>query len=99
MKSENLIALTEICTHHQIEPSFILSLKDSGLIQLDIIEEGFFIDHHQLAQLEKYIEFYYTLGINLEGIEAISHLLQRMNILQEELAKMKNTVTFHECAE
>jgi len=96
MKQENLIALTEICTHHQIEVSFIHSLNESGLIELISIEHDIFIIDNQLAQLEQYIDFHYTLGINLEGIETISHLLHRMNTLEAELSKLKNTVLFHE---
>ncbi|CAN5269046.1 hypothetical protein BH23BAC2_BH23BAC2_09110 [soil metagenome] len=95
MKQENLIALDEICIHHKIEMSFIHSLNESGLIQVTIIREDLFIDRKQLTQLEKYIEFHYSLGINLEGIETINHLLKRMDILQGEVTKLRNMLHFH----
>jgi len=96
MNQENLIALEEICTSYNIEIPFIHSLSEYGLIKVTIIQERLFVDHTQLPHLEKYINFHYTLGINIEGIETIHHLLQRMDALQEEINRLKNTLHFHE---
>lgn len=96
MKRENLIALEEICVHHNIEASFIHALHETGLIEVIIIRETFFIESDQLPQLEKYIDFHYSLDINLEGIETISRLLQRINTLQEEAILLKNRLQFYE---
>jgi hypothetical protein len=97
MNNENLIALDEICIHHQVDASFIHSLKENGLIEVIVISEAFFIDSNQLPQLEKYIEFHYSLDINLEGIEIIANLLEQINGLQEEVSDLKNKVEFYEC--
>lgn len=95
MKEQNLIAVEEICIHHKIEVSFIHSLQESGLVKVITVKEGLFIENEQLSTLEKYIEFHYNLGINLEGIETISYLLQRLDILQEEVGHLKNILNFH----
>ena len=79
MQTENLIAVNEFCVNHNIEISFISSLQQTGLIEITTIEETGFIDADQLQQLEKFIRLYYELDINLEGIETINHLLQRIN--------------------
>jgi hypothetical protein len=97
MNNENLIALEEICIHHQIDATFIHSLKENGLIEVVDISETFFIDSNQLPQLEKYIEFHYSLDINLEGIETIANLLEQINGLQEEVSDLKNKLEFYEC--
>ena len=96
MQKDFLIAIDEICTIHQIEGSFIRSLQKSGLIEITTIEEIGFIDADQLQQLEKYIRFYYDLDINLEGIETIMHLLQRLNSLQEEVKMLRNRLLIYE---
>ncbi len=96
MKKHNLIALNEICIHHQIEVSFIHSLQETGLVKVIKVKKDLFIENEQLPTLEKYIEFHYTLGINLEGIETISYLLQRLDSLQEEVAQLKNQLSFHQ---
>lgn len=95
MKEQILIALEEICIHHKIEVAFIHSLQETGLVKVITVNEALFIEIDQLPALEKYIDFHYTLGINLEGIETISHLLQRLDTLQEEVAQLKNKLNFH----
>jgi hypothetical protein len=96
MQTENLIAVNEFCISHNIEISFISSLQKAGLIELTIIEEAFFIDADQLQRLEKIVHFYYELDINLEGIETINHLLQRINSLQDEIIMLKNRLRLYE---
>lgn len=96
MKTENLIAINELCINHNIEISFINSLQKSGLIEFTIIEDSLFIDVDQLQQLEKIVHFYYELDINLEGIETINHLLQRINSLQDEIIMLKNRLRLYE---
>ncbi|MFZ0282862.1 MAG: chaperone modulator CbpM, partial [Bacteroidales bacterium] len=61
-----------------------------------IIEESLFIDVDQLQQLEKIVHFYYELDINLEGIETINHLLQRISTLQDEIIMLKNRLRLYE---
>ena len=96
MQTKKLIALDEFCTSHNIEISFITSLQQTGLIEISTIEEPGFIDASQLQQLEKFIRFYYELDINLEGVETITHLLQRINSLQEEIIALKNRLQLYE---
>jgi hypothetical protein len=89
MQTEYLIPLDEFCASHEIEVSFIRSLQKTGLIEITTIETGF-INADQIQQLERFIRFYYELDINLEGIDAITHLLQRINSLQDEIILLKN---------
>lgn len=96
MQPENLIALDEFCAKHNIEISFISSLQQNGLIEITTIEECGYIDLNQLLQLEKFVRFYYELDINLEGIETITHLLHRVNALQDELILLKNRLGLYE---
>lgn len=96
MKSNYLIAVDEFCAKHNIEVSFVSSLHQTGLIEITTIEENGFIDIKQLEQLEKFIQFYYELEINLEGIETITHLLQRVNAMQDEIITLKNRLGLYE---
>lgn len=96
MQTKNYIAVNEFCVSHDIEFSFISSLQEIGLIEIATIEETAFIDAEQLQQVEKCIHFHYDLDINLEGIETITHLLQRMNTLQEEIILLRNRLSLYE---
>jgi len=96
MQVENLIAVNEFCVNHRIEISFISSLQQTGLIEITTVKETEFIDAGQLQQLERFIRLYYELDINLEGIETISHLLQRINSMQDEIIALKNRLRLYE---
>lgn len=93
---DDLIAVNEFCVHHNIEISFINLLQQKGLIEISTIESKYFVEKEQLPQLEKFVRFYYDLDINLEGIETITYLLQRIEILQNEIIKLKNRLRFFE---
>lgn len=99
MQTEDLIALNEFCANHNIEISFINSLEKTGMIEVITIKENLFIDEDQLRQLEKIVRFYYELDINLEGIETITHLLQRIKSLHDENTSLKNRLRLYESDE
>ncbi len=99
MQTENLIALDEFCTSHNIEFSFISSLQQTGLIEISTVEETGFIAESQLQKLEKFLRLYYELDINLEGIETITHMLQRITAMQDEIISLKNRLRLYEPGE
>jgi hypothetical protein len=99
METEYLIAINEFCTSHNIEISFISSLQQSGLIEVTTIKEEGFIVADQLQQLEKFIRLYYDLDINLEGIETINYLLQRIGSMQDEIIALRNRLRLYETNE
>jgi chaperone modulatory protein CbpM len=96
METDYLIAIDEFCTSHNIDVSFINSLQQNGLIQITTIKETSFIEAEELQQLEKFIHLYYELDINLEGIETINYLLQRIGSMQDEIRILRNRLRFYE---
>ncbi len=96
MQTEEMIIVNEFCVHHRIDLSFIRALKDSGLIEITTSDEKLYLPETQLPYLEKLARLYYELDINLEGIETISYLLNRMNNMQEEIWRLKNRLSLYE---
>ncbi|MCX6320345.1 MAG: MerR family transcriptional regulator [Bacteroidia bacterium] len=96
MQTEKLTAVDIFCANHNIEISFISLLQQTGLIEITTVKETGFIDSNQLQQLEKIVRFYYELDINLEGIETITHLLKRVNSLQDEIIALRNRLRLYE---
>lgn len=96
MQTEYLIDIDKFCANHNIEISFISSLQQNGLIEVKTIKESGFIDPDQLLQLEKIVRLYYELDINLEGIETINYLLQRISLLQDENIVLRNKLRLYE---
>jgi len=96
MKTEYLIAVDEFCINHGIQISFISTLQQSGLVEMTTINETRYIDPEQLQHLEKIINFYNELDINIEGIETVNHLLQKITNLQDEIITLKNRLRLYE---
>ncbi len=96
MQTPHLISADDFCTYHKVEYTFINSLEQMGLIEITTIEQNRFIDTEKLLELEKFVRLHYELDINLEGIEAITYLLQKVKSLQEEINSLKNRLYLYE---
>ncbi len=96
METDNLISVQQFCIHHNVEFAFINSLNEYGLIEVTTVEETQYIYKGQLKDLEKMIRMHYELDINIEGIDAISHLLNRVDDLHTELTSLKNKLRLYE---
>src|SRR5258706_13989880 len=96
MKKEEMNPADKFCIHHNIELAFIYSLKESGLVEIISIEEKIFIPLNQLSHLEKLVRLYYEMDINLEGIETITYLLQRLNEMQRQVVSLTNRLQEYE---
>ncbi len=90
MKNENLVPAEDFCLHHNIEYSFISSLGESGIINVTSVQKSTFLEVDDLGKLEKFIRLHYDLQINLEGLETINHLLEKIENMQEELRLLQN---------
>lgn len=89
MEKVNWISIEQCCVYYNIETSFVHKLDEHGLIELSRSDETIFISFEQLSDLEKYMHLHYELEINLEGLETIKHLLDRVNSLQKEVQRLK----------
>jgi hypothetical protein len=90
MNTEQLISIDEFCIHYKVEFPFVKSLQDFGLIEIIAIEEKPFIHSLHLKELEVIMRLHFELDINLEGIDAINHLLQRINDMQKKISLLEN---------
>lgn len=85
-----LIIVSEYCSKCHIEPSFIDLLQEGGLIEIFLEDGERYLAFTQLPDVERYSRMYYDLSINFEGIDAIHHLLQRMDAMQRELHELRS---------
>ena len=90
MEREDLIPAQDFCIYHNIEYSFISSLEDSGLITVTSVEQSSYIPAEELQKLEKFVRLHYDLDINIEGIETINHLLEKIEQMQKEILQLRN---------
>lgn len=96
MTTATLISTTDFCTWHKVDYAFIRSLREAGLVEITIIDQAEFIPDTQLQKLEKMIRLHHELEINVAGIGAINHLLERLESIQEEIRTLKNKLRLYE---
>lgn len=96
MEKQELIAVHEFCTHHRVEVSFVQALVSSGLVEIVTLENTGYVNRDQLPQLERLVRFHYDMDINVEGIEAIHHLLEQIKAMQGELKTLKRRLRIYE---
>jgi flagellar hook-associated protein FlgK len=62
------------------------------LIRVTAVEQHTYIPAEELQKLEKFVRLHYDLDINLEGIETINHLLEKIDEMNKQILQLKNKV-------
>ena len=96
MNTEQLIAVEVFATHQGLETTFVHALHERGLIQIKMVQEHHYLEPDELARIERLARLHYDLDINLEGLEAISHLLDRIDEAQRDLHSLRERLRLYE---
>lgn len=96
MQTTDMILADDFCRYHSAEISFIYSLSDAGLIEVIVSEQKLFLPAAQLFQLEKLVRLHYDLDISIEGLETISHLLGKIDVMQQHIVQLSNRLNRYE---
>ena len=90
MENEELVPVEVFCSTYHVETTLIDALEENGLMRVTVRQERRYIDFAELERVEKMVRLHEDLGINVEGIEAIANLLERMETLQAEMNSLRN---------
>ena len=96
MENDQLVEIELLCAHYSIEPSFMDTLCEYGLLEMMTVDEHRYVEKERIRDLERMIHLHYELEINMEGIDTISHLLDRVQDLHKELNLLRNRLRFFE---
>lgn len=96
MESNELIPVHHFCVTHSVELSFVETLQQYGLVEITLVQEERYLKEDQLEALEKFVRLHYDLDINIEGIDAISHLLARIAEMQARNIQLQNRLNMYE---
>jgi len=96
MEKKDLVPLQKICSHYEIELSFINDLYEIGLIEIKTIEQTQFVHQDKITDIEKMIRMHHELDVNIEGIDVVFNLLQKVDNLQSELIALQNRLNIYE---
>ena len=96
MEQYKFIAVDEFCVSHGITTQFMVQLHEFGLIEIFQKKNVHYFSNEELPKAEKIIRLYSDLDINLEGIEVIHDLLERIDRMQGEIRSLKNKLRIYE---
>jgi chaperone modulatory protein CbpM len=96
MSDEEMIPLETFCTYYNVERSFVETLESYGLVSINSREERSFILMEEVVELEKFSRLYYDLNINVPGIDALKHLLEKLKELQRETENLRARLRIYE---
>lgn len=96
MDTTNLISVQQFCEHYKIPSAFIDALHEYELIEIVITKNESYLKTTQLNEIEKMMRLHYDLDINLEGIDAIYHLLKQVEDMQNKITALNNRLRFYE---
>lgn len=80
---------------YEVEESFIESLHEVGLIEVVVSEQERYIEYEEISDLEQFIRWYYEMNINVEGIDALRNMIEKVKSLQLEVNQLRNELQFY----
>lgn len=96
METTSLISVSDYCEKLSLDITFIQTLHDFGLVHLAGEGSGLSIPFDELDRLEQMIRLHNDLQINLEGLQAVAHLLEKIQLLEQEICLLKNRLRMFE---
>ena len=103
----DLIIVREYCQKSHVDPSFIVSLEEDGLIDIREVADNVtfclspfirevdgerYLLESQLRDLERFVRWHEDLSVNIEGIGVIHELMGRLHEMQHELNQLRREV-------
>jgi chaperone modulatory protein CbpM len=94
--SDEIIPIETFCSYYHVERTFVESLESYGLISISYVENKTFLLKEELVELEKFSRMYYELDINVPGIDALKHMLEKIRELQQETELLRARLRIYE---
>jgi len=90
-----LTSVAQIIQHYQIDDTSLYYLNESGIIKIIIVEQTEYIHQDDLSDLEKIIRIQQELNINMESMDIVINLIDKIKTLQIENKTLKNLLSMH----
>ena len=96
MSTENFILVTTLCQHYKLAIGFFDDLNKNGLIEIQFIDNTKYVHKDSIYEIEKIVRMHKELDVNIEGIDVVLNLLQKIDALQTELLNVRNRLLLYE---
>ncbi|CAN5459120.1 hypothetical protein BH11BAC3_BH11BAC3_09380 [soil metagenome] len=96
MQTEQLILVETFCVCHNVEFSFMRALHETGLVEITTKENVAYIPESNIKEAEQFVRLHHDLELNLEGIETVIQLLEKLKEKEDEIMRLQNKLRFYE---
>ncbi|MBC2840041.1 chaperone modulator CbpM [Robiginitalea sp. SC105] len=96
MDQERYILIRDFCQGHSLDEQFVFELQKVELVRIVEVGQDPAIPHSELHRLERMVRLHRDLDIGPQGLQAVQHLLDRLERLQEELLQLRRKVNRYE---
>lgn len=96
MSTENFIPIPTLCLHYKLDSSFFDELNKNGLIEIQLVGNIQYVHKESIYEIEKMVRMHTELDVNVEGIDIVFNLLQKIDALQTELHNVRNRLLLYE---
>nr|WP_299036065.1 chaperone modulator CbpM [uncultured Tenacibaculum sp.] len=96
MSNKELISIQKVIVHHNLDEQFIESIESFQLIEFVVKDTNKYVYVEQLPTLEKIIRLYYDLEVNMQGIDVINNMLDRMDMMRKTIQQLENKLKLYE---
>ena len=96
MATDKYIPVMRLCDSYQIEVSFFKELKELGLIEIISKKDDLYLHEDKLYKVERIIRIHRELNVNIEGIDVVLNLLEKVDKLQSEVNNMQSRLRLYE---
>ena len=96
MDTEKYIPVLHLCDLYQIEISFFKELNEEGLIELVSRQNSMYVLEEKLYKVERIIRIHRELNVNIQGIDVVLNLLEKVDTLQNKMYSMQSRLRLYE---
>jgi type I restriction-modification system DNA methylase subunit len=96
MNLENYIQIEVYCKQTQTPLEFIDDLFEFDMIEVQRIDNKSYVQPHHIVEIERIYRLRNDLGINMEGIDTLNHMIEKVKRLEQELKMLRDRLTIYE---
>jgi len=96
MSTPDYIPVLELCEQYRIEHTLVTELHEKGVLEVVTISQTRCLHHDSIPVFEKIMRIHKELEINIEGVDVILNLLDKIENLNRQLIKTQNRLRIYE---